>query len=74
MILIKDNSSNKNKLILYGLSINHNQLPKDIQDIEQPSKKRRAQPLFPSEVLGDSYQYSEKQLIKKLKHLSDYGL
>jgi len=48
-----------------GLSINHNEFPDDIQKVETETRLRRAAPLYPSEVLGDSYKYGQEQLKRK---------
>jgi len=64
-----------NNLESSGLSRNHEQLSKDIQSIEKLTRLRRAQPLYPSQVLGDSYQYGGKQLERKApRHLPDFGI
>ena len=58
-----------------GLSENHQELPQNIQDIEIKTRLRRAQPLYSSEILGDSYEYGGKQLERKApKHLPDFGI
>lgn len=58
-----------------GLSRNHEQLSKNIQFIEKLTKRRRAEPLYPSKVLGESYQYGGKQLERKApRHLPDFGI
>ena len=54
-----------------GLSSNHDQLPKEIQKVQKDTRARRAEPLYSSAALGDSY----KQLTRKDRHrTSDYGL
>ncbi len=64
-----------NNLESSGLSRNHEQLPENIQSIEKLTRLRRAQPLYPSQVLGDSYQYGGKQLERKApRHLDDFGI
>ena len=58
-----------------GISTNHALLGEEIQNIELKTRLRRAQPLYPSEVLGDSYQYGGKQLERKApRHLPDFGI
>jgi len=58
-----------------GLSGNHEELSKNIKDNEIKTRLRRAEPLYPSEVLGDSYQYGGKQLERKAPpHLKDFGI
>jgi len=58
-----------------GLSRNHNQLSEDLQSTEKLTKLRRAEPLQPSQVLGDSFKYSDKQLERKAKrHLDQFGI
>ena len=43
--------------------------------VEKLTKRRRAEPLYPSQVLGDSYQYGGKQLERKApRHLPDFGI
>ena len=65
----------KNNLESSGLSRNHEQLSKNIQFIEKLTRLRRAQPLYPSQVLGDSYKYGGKQLERKAtRHLEDFGI
>nr|YP_010448043.1 hypothetical protein NRL27_pgp008 [Nitzschia dubiiformis]UTQ75524.1 hypothetical protein [Nitzschia dubiiformis] len=65
----------KNKLESSGLSRNHEQLSENIQFIEKLTRLRRAQPLYSSKVLGDSYKYGGKQLeIKAPGHLGDFGI
>lgn len=64
-----------NNLESSGLSQNHEQLSKEIQSTEKLTKLRRAQPLYPSQVLGDSFKYGGKQLEKKAtRHLQDFGI
>ena len=64
-----------NNLESSGLSKNHEELSQNIQDIEIKTRLRRAQPLYSSEVLGDSYQYGGKQLERKApRHLEDFGI
>jgi len=71
--MAKNNFSNN--LESSGLSRNHEQLSKDIQSIEKLTKLRRAQPLYPSQVLGDSFKYGDKQLERKAaRHLEDFGI
>lgn len=59
-----------------GLSCNHEQLSEKIQVIEKLTRLRRAQPLYSSEVLGDSFKYSQQQLERKApRHLTnDYNI
>lgn len=64
-----------NNLGSSGLSKNHEELSQNIQDTEIKTRLRRAEPLYPSEVLGDSYQYGGKQLERKAsRHLKDFGI
>lgn len=64
-----------NNLESSGLSRNHQELSENIQFIEKLTRLRRAQPLYPSQVLGDSYQYGGKQLERKApRHLEDFGI
>jgi hypothetical protein len=65
----------KNNLESSGLSRNHEQLPENIQSIEKLTRLRRAQPLYSSQVLGDSYKYGGEQLERKAPdHLPDFGI
>jgi hypothetical protein len=65
----------KNNLESSGLSRNREQLSENIQFIENLTRLRRAQPLYPSQVLGDSYKYGGKQLERKApRHLEDFGI
>jgi hypothetical protein len=65
----------KNNLESSGLSRNHEQLSENVQFIEKLTRLRRAQPLYPSQVLGDSYKYGGKQLERKApRHLEDFGI
>ena len=58
-----------------GLSRNHEELSEKIQVIEKLTRLRRAQPLYPSQALGDSYQYGGEQLKRKApRHLEDFGI
>lgn len=64
-----------NKLDEFGLSQNHEKLSENAQFIEKLTRLRRRQPLYPSLVWGDSYQYRGKQLERKApRHLKDYGI
>jgi len=64
-----------NNLESSGLSRNHEELSENIQLIEKLTKLRRAEPLYPSQVLGDSYLYGGKQLERKApSHLPDFGI
>ena len=64
-----------NNLDSSGLSRNHEELSENIQFIEKLTKRRRAEPLYPSQVLGDSYQYGGKQLERKApRYLPDFGI
>ena len=64
-----------NNLESSGLSRNHEELSKNSQFIEKLTRLRRAQPLYPSQVLGDSYKYGGKQLERKApRHLEDFGI
>ena len=75
MVQTPTEDSFSNGLRPSGLSINHEILSENIQDIETKTRLRRAQPLYPSQVLGDSYQYGGKQLKRKaLRHLEDFGI
>jgi hypothetical protein len=65
----------KNNLESSGLSQNHEQLSENIQFVEKLTRLRRAEPLYPSQVLGDSYKYGGKQLERKASsHLEDFGI
>jgi hypothetical protein len=66
----------QNNLQSSGLSRNREQLSKNIQFIEKLTRLRRAQPLYSSEVLGDSFKYSQQQLERKApRHLTnDYNI
>lgn len=66
----------QNNLQSSGLSCNHEQLSEKIQVIEKLTRLRRAQPLYSSEVLGDSFKYSQQQLERKApRHLTnDYNI
>ena len=65
----------QNNLESSGLSRNHEKLSENIQFIEKLTRLRRAQPLYPSKVLGDSYKYGVKQLERKApRHLEDFGI
>jgi len=58
-----------------GLSKTHAGLSEKFRSIEMKTRVRRAQPLYPSQVLGDSYQYGGKQLARKApRHLIDFGI
>jgi hypothetical protein len=71
----KKETNFSNKLESSGLSKNHEELPQNIQYIEIKTKLRRAQPLYSSEVLGNSYEYGGKQLERKApRHLPDFGI
>jgi hypothetical protein len=71
--MAKNNFSNN--LESSGLSRNHEQLSKNIQSIEKLTRLRRAQPLYSSQVLGDSFKYGGKQLERKApRHLEDFGI
>jgi hypothetical protein len=64
-----------NNLESSGLSRNHEELSENIQFIEKLTRLRRAQSLYPSQVLGDSYKYGGKQLERKApRHLEDFGI
>lgn len=64
-----------NNLDSSGLSRNHTQLSKATQVNEELTKLRRAEPLYPSQVLGDSFKYGRKQLEKKAPgHLQDFNI
>jgi len=57
-----------------GLSKNHQQLSEEMQSLEKKTRLRRAQPLYPSQVLGDSFKYGGKQLERKApRHLLNFG-
>ena len=66
----------QNNLQSSGLSCNHEQLSEKIQVIEKLTRLRRAEPLYSSEVLGDSFKYSQQQLERKApRHLTnDYNI
>jgi hypothetical protein len=71
----KKETNFSNKLESSGLSKNHEELPQNIQYIEIKTRLRRAQPLYSSEVLGNSYEYGGKQLERKApRHLPDFGI
>jgi len=55
LTMAKNKNSFLNGLISFGLSKNHDQLPKNIQFIEKLTRLRR---LYPIEVLGDSFNFS----------------
>jgi len=75
MAQISNEDSLSNGLTPSGLSRNHEELSENIQLIEKLTRLRRAEPLYSSEVLGDSYQYGGKQLERKaLRHLKDFGI
>jgi hypothetical protein len=59
-----------------GLSRNHEELSENIQLIEKLTRFRRAEPLYSSEALGESFKYGQKQLERKaLSHLQkDFGV
>ena len=64
-----------NNLESFGLSLNHEELSENIQFIEKLTKRRRVEPLYPSQVLGASYLYGGKQLEGKApRHLPDFGI
>lgn len=65
-----------NELTPSGLSVNHEKFNEKIQFVEKLTRLRRAEPLYSSEVLGESFQYSQKQLeIKASRHLQkDFGV
>jgi hypothetical protein len=65
MTQTSNENSFSNELTPSGLSQNHEELSKNTQSIEKLTKLRRAQPLYPSQVLGDSYEYGGKQLERK---------
>lgn len=71
--MVQNNFSNDSESS--GLSRNHEELSESIQFIEKLTRLRRAQPLYPSQVLGDSYKYGGKQLERKApRHLEDFGI
>ena len=59
-----------------GLSRNHEELSENIQLIEKLTRLRRAEPLYSSEALGESFKYGQKQLERKApSHLKkDFGV
>jgi len=59
-----------------GLSRNHEELSENIQLIEKLTRLRRAEPLYSSEALGESFKYGQKQLERKApSHLQkDFGV
>jgi hypothetical protein len=64
-----------NNLESSELSRNHEELSENILFIEKLTRLRRAQPLYLSQVLGDSYKYGGKQLERKApRHLEDFGI
>jgi len=73
--MAKKENNFSNKLESFGLSRNHEKLSENTQFIEKITILLRAQPLYPSQVLGDSYQYGSKQLKKKAPHyLENFGI
>ena len=69
-----DKNNFSNNLESSGLSRNDKPLSKDIKSIEELTRLRRAQPLYPSQVLGDSFKYGGKQLESKARrHLKHFG-
>ena len=73
--MAKKENNFSNKLESSGLSRNREELSENIQFIEKLTRLRRAQPLYPSQVMGDSYQYGGKQLERKApRHLEDFGI
>jgi len=73
--MVKKENNFSNKLESFGLSRNHEELSENTQFIEKITRLRRAQPLYPSKVLSDSYQYGSKQLERKApSHLEDFGI
>jgi hypothetical protein len=62
MVQTSNEDSFSNGLTPSGLSVNHEKLSENIQFIEKLTRLRRAEPLYSSEVLGESFQYSQKQL------------
>jgi hypothetical protein len=68
-------SNFSNNLESSGLSENHQELSQNIQDIEIMTRLRRSQPLYSSQVLGDSFKYGGKQLERKApRHLESLGI
>lgn len=64
-----------NNLHSSGLSENHENLSENLKSIEKRTRLRRAQPLYPSQVLGDSHKYRVHQLVRKAPpHLEDFGI
>ena len=57
-----------------GLSVNHETFSENIQNIEIRTRLRRAEPRYSSEALGESYEYGQKQLERKARHLVDFGI
>jgi len=73
--MAKNENNFSNKLESSGLSRNHKELSENIQSIEKLTRLQRAQPLYSSQVLGDSYKYGVKQLERKApRHLEDFGI
>lgn len=68
MNMVKKDSFS-NGLTPSGLSVNHNTFSESVKAVEEATHLRRAEPLFPSEVLGDSYQYGGLQLEKNVSIL-----
>ena len=64
-----------NNLESSGLSGNHERLSENTRFVEKLTRLRRAQPLYPSQALGDSYKYGGEQLKRKApRHLEDFGI
>ena len=76
MAQTSNEDSFSNGLTPAGLSRNHEELSENIQLIEKITRLRRAEPLYSSEALGESFKYSQKQLERKAPiHLEkDYGV
>ena len=73
--MAKKENNFSNKLDSSGLSQNHEELSEDIQIIEKLTCLRRAEPLYPSKVMGDSYQYEDGQMKRKApRHLKDFEI
>lgn len=64
-----------NNLDSSRLSGNHERLSENTRFVEKLTRLRRAQPLYPSQALGDFYKYGGEQLERKApRHLEDFGI
>lgn len=75
LLRMNENNQISGGLTPSGLSVNHNTFSEATQNIEKLTQRRRAEPLFTSNVLGDSSQYGSQQLERKApRHLKDFGI